>query len=289
MIDGPGGDTYLFHGTSLIVAWLWLDVVYLFICYCTYLRGLNLAQKWQVESPVYTNDSSILSKQGPLDTLRACSATAGCRVLWTWVFLAEVPGGWVWTKIWLCWLRWLRWLEMMRIVIRIAFCFVLFPLPPQFLTTPLMHNYQHVREIQRRRRWHILLAVNMIPMATLVMLESVNTKEPYHTSILTGEGWVQELLNRHPERICCEIGIHLHVFTELVSQLRSIGHTKFVCLIERIRERCFLSLCHKLKKHLSWRTSRHFPLYLCYGPNHPACERTISAIKWDCIIVSTSS
>jgi hypothetical protein len=99
------------------------------------------------------------------------------------------------------------------------------PPPPQFLTTPLMRNYQHVREIQHCRRWQILLAVNMILMATLVMLESVNTKEPYHTSILTGEGWVQELLNGHPERIRCEIGIHLHVFTELVSQLRSIGHT----------------------------------------------------------------
>jgi hypothetical protein len=43
--------------------------------------------------------------------------------------------------------------------------------------------------------------------------------------ILTGEGWVQELLNGHPERIRCEIGIHLHVFTELVLQLYSIGHT----------------------------------------------------------------
>jgi hypothetical protein len=65
----------------------------------------------------------------------------------------------------------------------------------------------------------------MILMATLVMLESMNTKEPYHTSILMGEGWVQELLNGHPECIHCEIGIHLHVFMELVLQLHSIGHT----------------------------------------------------------------
>jgi hypothetical protein len=53
-----------------VLLWLWLDVVYLFVRYCTYLRGLNLAQKRQVESPVNTPDSFILSQQGHLDVLR---------------------------------------------------------------------------------------------------------------------------------------------------------------------------------------------------------------------------
>jgi hypothetical protein len=31
-------------------------------------------------------------------------------------------------------------------------------------------------------------------------------KEPYHTSMLSGFAWVQELLNGHPERIKNELG-----------------------------------------------------------------------------------
>ena len=30
-------------------------------------------------------------------------------------------------------------------------------------------------------------------------------KQPYHTSALTGEAWVQELLAGHPEHICSEL------------------------------------------------------------------------------------
>jgi hypothetical protein len=56
--------------TSMIVVWLWLNVVYLFVRFCTYLRGLNLAQKRQVESPINTSDSPILLQQGLLDALR---------------------------------------------------------------------------------------------------------------------------------------------------------------------------------------------------------------------------
>jgi hypothetical protein len=40
--------------------------MYMFVRYCTYLRGLNLAQKQQVESSVYICDSPISLQQGPL-------------------------------------------------------------------------------------------------------------------------------------------------------------------------------------------------------------------------------
>jgi hypothetical protein len=32
-------------------------------------------------------------------------------------------------------------------------------------------------------------------------------KQPYHTSILSGIGWVKELLTGHPDRIQCELGV----------------------------------------------------------------------------------
>ncbi|KIJ07383.1 hypothetical protein PAXINDRAFT_36022, partial [Paxillus involutus ATCC 200175] len=56
--------------------------------------------------------------------------------------------------------------------------------------------------------------------------------EPYHTSALTGEAWLIELLVGHPERIRCELGLHAHVFAQLISELRAIGHcnSKFISL-----------------------------------------------------------
>ncbi len=31
---------------------------------------------------------------------------------------------------------------------------------------------------------------------------------PYHTSVLSGEGWVQELITGHPQHMWTELGIH---------------------------------------------------------------------------------
>jgi hypothetical protein len=48
-------------------------------------------------------------------------------------------------------------------------------------------------------------------------------KTPYHTSILTGEGWVLELLTGHPRRIHTELGVSHAVFDKLISTLHSMG------------------------------------------------------------------
>ena len=42
---------------------------------------------------------------------------------------------------------------------------------------------------------------------------------PYHTSILTGEGWMLELLNGHPNRIWTCLGVGHDVFDKLVRVL----------------------------------------------------------------------
>ena len=58
------------------------------------------------------------------------------------------------------------------------------------------------------------------------MINSIpTTPEPYHTSILSGAEWVMELLAGHPESIRCELGVHHHVFSALVDDLRSRGPT----------------------------------------------------------------
>jgi hypothetical protein len=48
-------------------------------------------------------------------------------------------------------------------------------------------------------------------------------KIPYHTSALSGEAWVCELLNGHPKRIRCELGVQKHVFNALIEELSTMG------------------------------------------------------------------
>ena len=68
---------------------------------------------------------------------------------------------------------------------------------------------------------HLLGSV-IIPFM-VSMLESHFANIPYHISVLTGQAWVLELLNGHPERICTELGVHKHVFLALVQELCGLG------------------------------------------------------------------
>lgn len=59
---------------------------------------------------------------------------------------------------------------------------------------------------------------------------------PYHTSALTGQAWVLELMAGHPGRIRCELGVSIEVFAALVAYLREIGveQSKYVTLEEQV-------------------------------------------------------
>ncbi|KAG2745659.1 hypothetical protein P692DRAFT_20741197, partial [Suillus brevipes Sb2] len=76
-------------------------------------------------------------------------------------------------------------------------------------------------------------------------------KQPYHTSILSGVGWVNKLLNGHPERIQCELGVHHHVFIVLLQLLHdgSINDSKHITLKEQLAIFLYgcvtgISICH---------------------------------------------
>ena len=54
--------------------------------------------------------------------------------------------------------------------------------------------------------------VNVIGIAANLYASPLYWKQDYHTSILTGEEWVKELINGHHDRMRTELGMHVHVF-----------------------------------------------------------------------------
>ena len=62
--------------------------------------------------------------------------------------------------------------------------------------------------------------------------------------ILSGEGQIMELLNRHPDCICCELGISHNVFTELIYELWELGYgnSNMFCLRSSWESSCICQL-----------------------------------------------
>jgi hypothetical protein len=83
-------------------------------------------------------------------------------------------------------------------------------------------------QLEQRRLFMVraaAIAVNFAVQATIIYSASQYDRIPYHTSALTGAAWVAELINGHPERIRCELGVHLHVFQIIIEYLKVINQT----------------------------------------------------------------
>ena len=90
------------------------------------------------------------------------------------------------------------------------------------------------------------------------LIARYHMKEPYHTSILSGYAWVQELLHGHPERIRTELGVHKEVFHALIAELRSMGHgdTKYMMLEEQLAIFLYTSVTGLSIRHVGERFQR---------------------------------
>ena len=110
----------------------------------------------------------------------------------------------------------------------------------------------------KRLRHYIALFVAIMLTGTSTLLLSLTERNPYHTSILTGQGWVMELLAGHPERIRCELGVHRHVFVELIRELRQLGHdrSKYVSLEEQLAIFLYISVTGMTVRHAGERFQR---------------------------------
>jgi hypothetical protein len=114
--------------------------------------------------------------------------------------------------------------------------------------------------IQIRRRLHqfIVLFLSIVVTATASVVQSLEGREPYHTSILTGEGWVMELLGGHPDRIRCELGMSLDVYSDLISDLREMGYcnSRNVSLEEQLAIFLYAAVTGLTVRHLGERFQR---------------------------------
>jgi hypothetical protein len=92
------------------------------------------------------------------------------------------------------------------------------------------------KERDRQRR---LLAALVSTVAAFTASLCLQAQEaiPRHTSVLTGHGWLSELLNGHPDRFRSQLGMGQHVFLRLLGELQSFSglvHTKFVSAEEKL-------------------------------------------------------
>ena len=117
-------------------------------------------------------------------------------------------------------------------------------------------NYRAARQLAMRHlRNYICLFVAILLTGTSSLLLSLYEREPYHTSILTGQGWVMELLEGHPERIRCELGVRRHVFVALIEELQSLGYnrSKYVLLEEQLAIFLYTSVTGLTIRHVGER------------------------------------
>jgi hypothetical protein len=62
--------------------------------------------------------------------------------------------------------------------------------------------------------------IQIISVAAVLYQQSNYWQQAYHTSALSGEAWVNELIHGHPDRIFNELGMRLHVFMSFCAHLR---------------------------------------------------------------------
>ena len=90
----------------------------------------------------------------------------------------------------------------------------------------------------------ITLQLSLLLPTLMSLVFRYHMKEPYHTSILSGYAWVQELLHGYPKCIHTELGVHKELFLALVEELQSMGHedTKNVTLQEQLAIFLYISV-----------------------------------------------
>ena len=145
-----------------------------------------------------------------------------------------------------------------------------------------MMDEEEYRAVQRLAiqclHHYISLFVAILLTGTSSLLMSLFEREPYHTSILTGQGWMMELLNGHPEQICCELGVDHHVFLELIQELQQLGYnwSKYVSPEEQLTIFLYMSVTELTIRHVGE----------CFQQSNETISQWIKiSLQWKAIIL----
>ena len=135
--------------------------------------------------------------------------------------------------------------------------------PLAVVTAHIIETMPRSRQLAHARRQNIILlaVISMLQAAWLaITLYSSQWywKQPYHTSALTGAAWVNELVYGHPERIRNCLGMRVHVFLALISELRLCGLTdsRYVTLREKVAIFLYTSVTGLSVRHVGERFQR---------------------------------
>lgn len=100
--------------------------------------------------------------------------------------------------------------------------------------------------------------IRIVGIAAMLYASANYFTQPYHTSKLSGQQWVDELIQGHPDRIHCELGVHLPVFISLIITLQRMGYgdNKYVKLEEQLAIFLYGSVTGLSVRHLGERFQR---------------------------------
>jgi hypothetical protein len=88
----------------------------------------------------------------------------------------------------------------------------------------------------RKKKLLVLLLSTVAAFAATLCIEAPEPI-PMHTSILSGHGWLTELINGHPERFRNQMGMAPHVYLRLLFELQAysgLANSKFVSAAEKL-------------------------------------------------------
>src|SRR5882724_5646699 len=87
--------------------------------------------------------------------------------------------------------------------------------------------------LKHRRSAHHMIVLLAATQA-MFYAQMVFFKQPYHTSALTGQMWVTELLGGNPMHIKDQLGMDKHVFLKFLFTMTSSNHSRHVNLTEKV-------------------------------------------------------
>ena len=126
-----------------------------------------------------------------------------------------------------------------------------------------MDQRSHTQCVAQQTLYNQVLQITAFIVTTVLptliqLIWSHLLKEPYHTSILTGQGWVNELLDGHSNRIRTELGMKRDVFLALILKLREMGYadSKYILLEEQLAIFLYASVTGLTVHHLGERFQR---------------------------------